>query len=105
MDRSLMSRATSSDDAPTPAYLYNEIAKATTQSYDVSQKIQEFLMTRLKKKNANVKYKCLVIIKNCCRMGRADFKRDMQRNTDAIKECLRECTSPTFAATTHHRCL
>jgi hypothetical protein len=63
MDRSLMQRATSSDDAPTPGYLYGEIAKATQQSYDVSQKIQEFLMTRLKKKNHNVKFKCLQIIK------------------------------------------
>ena len=58
-----MSRATSSDDTPTPGYLYGEIAKMTTQTYETSQKVQAFLLDRLKKKNHNVKFKCLQILK------------------------------------------
>ena len=88
MDRSILSRATSSDDTPTPGYLYGEIAKMTTQTYETSQKVQTFLLDRLKKKNHNVKFKCLTIIKQVCRQGRPEFKRDLQRNTAPIKECL-----------------
>ena len=88
MDRSMLARATSSDDAPCPGYLYGEISKMTSQSYEVSQKVQAYLLDRLTKKNHNVKFKVLNVIKQVCRAGRPDFKRDMQRNTAPVKECL-----------------
>jgi hypothetical protein len=83
-------------------------------SYQANVQIQEYLVARLAKNNYNVKFKCLVIIKvhifanlseivNClkfknwystiqhiCRIGRPEFKREMGRNVDTIKECLRK---------------
>ncbi|CAM9322855.1 unnamed protein product, partial [Heterosigma akashiwo] len=41
-----------------------------------------------KKKNHNVKFKCLVLIKHICRTGRPEFRRDIQRSTDVIREHL-----------------
>ena len=57
-------------------------------SYTACTQLQEYLVGRLSKKSHNTKFKALLIIKTVCRTGRAEFKRDMARNTDAIKECL-----------------
>ncbi|CAN0328172.1 unnamed protein product, partial [Phaeothamnion confervicola] len=88
MDRSILARATSSDDSPTPGYLYGEIAAMTKASYADCQKVQAFLLERIKKKNHNVKHKCLLIIKHVCQKGRPDFKREMQRGIEDVKECI-----------------
>ena len=88
MDRNLLNNATSSDDSSTPGYMLTDISKASLSSYQACQNLQEYLLNRLKKNNYNVKYKCLVIIKHVCRSGRADFKKDMSRNVEPIKECL-----------------
>ena len=88
MDRNLLNNATSSDDGATPGYMLTDISKATLANYQVCQQLQEYLLSRIKKNNHNVKYKCLVIIKHVCRSGRADFKKEMSRNVEPIKECL-----------------
>lgn len=88
MDRTLLNNATTTDDSPTPGYMLTEIARATVANYTANTQIQEFLVSRLKKDNHNVKYKCLSIIKHVCRTGRPEFKREMARNIDAVKECL-----------------
>jgi hypothetical protein len=82
MDKNLLARATSYDDTPTPGYMYGEISKITITSYEACRQLEEYLISRLRKNNHNVKYKCLVIIKHVCRTGRAEFKRDMQRQTE-----------------------
>ncbi len=91
MDKSLLNRATSNDETPTPGYLYGEIARMTQHSYDTSQKVMDYLISRVKKKQAHVKYKALQVLKHVCRDGRVDFKRDMQKHVPIIKECLRKC--------------
>ena len=63
MDKGLLQRATSSDDSPTPGYMYGEIAKMTLTSVDACRQIEEYLVKRLGNKNANVKLKALLIIK------------------------------------------
>lgn len=63
MDKSLLNRATSTDDAPTPGYLYGEIARMTQHSYETCLKTMEFLMARVKKKHHNTKFKALQVIK------------------------------------------
>mmetsp|Transcript_16816 Transcript_16816/g.25277 ORF Transcript_16816/g.25277 Transcript_16816/m.25277 type:complete len:704 (-) Transcript_16816:165-2276(-) len=88
MDKGLLNEATSTDDSPTPGYMLTEISRATLVSYPGCVQLIEFLNARLKKNNHNVKYKCLIIIKHVCRTGRGDFKKDMARNLDAVKECL-----------------
>lgn len=88
MDKGMLTDATSTDDSPTPGYMLNEIAHATVGSYSACTQLIDFLNVRLKKNNHNVKYKSCLIIKHVCRNGRADFKKDMARNLDSLKECL-----------------
>ena len=88
MDKSLLNEATSSDDSPTPGYMLTDIARTTVANYTACSQLQEFLVQRLTKTNHNIKFKCLVIIKHVCRSGRPEFKREMGRNVEPIKECL-----------------
>mmetsp|Transcript_8469 Transcript_8469/g.14288 ORF Transcript_8469/g.14288 Transcript_8469/m.14288 type:complete len:742 (+) Transcript_8469:122-2347(+) len=88
MDRSLVSKATSADEVPTPGYMYNEIARITHASVKDCQNLEEFLLKRLKKDGVHVKLKVLRVIKHCCQHGHATFRREMQRHTAEIKECL-----------------
>ena len=61
MDRSLVSKATSSDEAATPGYLYREIAKITFASVDASGQLKDFLLKKLKSSNVHVKVKALKV--------------------------------------------
>ena len=88
MDRSLVSKATSADADPTPGYMFNEIAKITHASADACKQLEDLLMKRLKNSSVHVKYKVLRVTKHCCQHGHITFRRDMQRHTAAIKECL-----------------
>lgn len=84
----MLNEATSADDSPTPGYMLSDISKQTLANYTACVQLQEYLASRVKKDNHNVKYKCLIIIKHVCRTGRAEFKKEMGRNIEAIKECL-----------------
>jgi len=89
MDKNLVLQATSKDDTPTSGYQITEIIKLTNANYEACRQIQDLLLDRLQKKNSyNTKYKCLLIIKHICRTGRPEFKRDMQRHTEVIREHL-----------------
>ncbi|CAH0516814.1 unnamed protein product [Peronospora belbahrii] len=88
MDKAVLTRATSKDDTPTPGYLYGEIARMTQHSYETCNKVQDFLISRVKNKHHTVKYKALQVIKHVCREGRVDFKREMQKHIPTVKECL-----------------
>eukprot|EP00428_Durinskia_dybowskii_P062251 CAMPEP_0170368766 /NCGR_PEP_ID=MMETSP0117_2-20130122/7628_1 /TAXON_ID=400756 /ORGANISM="Durinskia baltica, Strain CSIRO CS-38" /LENGTH=966 /DNA_ID=CAMNT_0010623447 /DNA_START=129 /DNA_END=3029 /DNA_ORIENTATION=+ len=83
-----MAEATSTDDSPTSGYQLSEISRATKSSYQANTQIQQYLVDRLSKPNHNTKFKTLMIIKHVCRTGRPEFKREMGRNVDAIRECL-----------------
>lgn len=65
MDRSVVARSTSSDDSPTPGYLYGDIAAMTHANFEGCRQLVTYLLERIKKPNHNIKYKCLVIIKVC----------------------------------------
>jgi hypothetical protein len=88
MDRSLVSKATADSADPTPGYMYNEIARITHASVDACVQLEAFLLKRLKKDSVHVKLKALRVIKHCCQHGHATFRREMQRHTPDIKECL-----------------
>jgi hypothetical protein len=90
MDKNVLARATEDTDVPTPGYLYGEIARMTNHSHETSIKVQEYLVGRLKKKQHNIKYKALQVLKHSCREGRADFRRDMQKHVPLVKEALRK---------------
>lgn len=68
MDRPLVARATSSDDSPTPGYMYGEIAQMTHANFEGCRQLTAYLLERIKKPNHNIKFKCLHIIKVCCRV-------------------------------------
>ena len=106
MDKSLVNKATSADDQPTPGYMYNEIARITHASAEASKQLEEYLIKRLKKDNVHQKLKCLKVISACAKMGHATFRRDMTRQTGEIKLCLgasasRACNQPPPPPTPH----
>lgn len=65
MDRSVVAKATSSDDSPTAGYLYIDIAQMTHANFEGCRQLTGYLLERIKKPNHNVKFKCLQIIKVC----------------------------------------
>ncbi|ELR22553.1 Ehepsin, putative [Acanthamoeba castellanii str. Neff] len=92
--RGLVDKATADDDAPTPGYLYNDLAKATFKSLKDCQVVEDQLLTRLTKSvPPAVKLKCLRVAKHCVLKGEISFKRDLQRRLGPIRACL-ECRGP-----------
>ena len=51
-------------------------------SHEACKELEDYLLARLRKGNASAKHKCLQIMKHVCRAGRADFKRDLQRQAE-----------------------
>lgn len=90
MNRTTLTKATSSEDSPTPGYLYGEVAKMTQEGQDVTQKVVKFLMDRLKRKEPVVKHKVLLMIKHVCRRGDPSFRRTIQSTgaVSEVKSCL-----------------
>ena len=48
VDRNILNKATSSDDAPTPGYMYDEIAKMTLSSYEANGKVRSRMLSLFK---------------------------------------------------------
>ena len=94
MDRTLLSRATENSDAPTPGYMYGDIAKNAASSPATCNEIALYLTQRLaSKNNPNVKFKCLKVITKTATSPylRGQFKRSVAQNPHgvaAIKEAL-----------------
>ena len=92
MDRNALARATEQSSSPTPGYLYNDIAKQAASSPSISAEILSYLVRRLAKNNAQVKYKVLKTISMVCEnaSSRGMFKRTVAQDTQAIKE-IKDC--------------
>lgn len=94
MDRQLLSRATENSDAPTPGYMYLDIAKNAASNPATCSEIAKYLTNRLAtKNNHNVKFKCLKVISKTCTSPylRGQFKRCLAQDPSAmsaIKEAL-----------------
>ena len=86
MDRQLLNRATDGTDAPTPGYLYIDIAKNASSSPVACQEIATFLSRKLaNKQNSNIKWKCLkVITKTAEEVPRGQFKRIVAQDQSAV---------------------
>lgn len=85
MDRSALSRATDSTSAPTPGYLYNDIAKTLT-SPQVCTDTLSYLLTRLSKNNPHIKKKVLKVLSKIVihPTSRGMMKRTVVHNPAAI---------------------
>lgn len=94
MDRSLLSRATENSDAPTPGYMYLDIAKNAASNPSTCADIAKYLTGRLaSKNNHNIKFKCLKVISKTCTSPylRGQFKRCLSQDPNAmtaIKDAL-----------------
>lgn len=91
--RQLLARATEGTAAPTPGYLYKDLAQAATSNPTACQEMATYLTNRLhSKKNPNIKFKCLkVIAKLCDQVPRNQFRRCISQHPHAvgsIKESL-----------------
>lgn len=91
--RALLARATESTDAPTPGYLYVDLAKSATGNPNACQDMASYLTNRLgSKNNPNVKFKCCkVIAKLCDQVPRNYFRRCIAQDPNgitAIKEAM-----------------
>jgi hypothetical protein len=84
--RSLLARATEGTDAPTPGYLYIDLAKAATGNPTTCQEMAKYLATRLQSRNnPNIKFKCCkVIAKLCDQVPRNGFRRCIAQDHDAV---------------------
>eukprot|EP00581_Thalassiosira_minuscula_P002791 CAMPEP_0183737362 /NCGR_PEP_ID=MMETSP0737-20130205/51702_1 /TAXON_ID=385413 /ORGANISM="Thalassiosira miniscula, Strain CCMP1093" /LENGTH=158 /DNA_ID=CAMNT_0025971607 /DNA_START=208 /DNA_END=681 /DNA_ORIENTATION=- len=85
MDKSALTRATDSTAAPTPGYLYNDIAKSLTSPTACVETLQ-FLITRLSKNNPHIKRKCLKVLAKISAhaASRGMMKRSVVQNPNAI---------------------
>jgi len=94
MDRSVLNKATSADDTPTPGYLYTEIAKSTFTDFNSCQQLADYLLKKLERDNPHVKLKVLRIIRHVCDEGKVEFKRALQKKSDVVKGCLQYRGTP-----------
>jgi len=86
-ERQMVIKATSDDAEPTPGYLFNELSKLTYNP-DSLRNVEDYLDGRLEKKSSNVRLKALKIIKYLCDRGNPNFRRDFQRRTNNLRQCL-----------------
>ena len=91
--RGLLSRATEGTDAPTPGYIYVDLAKAATGNPTACQDMATYLTRRLaSKNNPNIQAKCCkVLAKLCDAVPRNAFRRCVAQDhtgITAIKEAM-----------------
>ena len=88
MDRQLLARATENSDAPTPGYMYLDIAKNAAGNPQTCADIAKYLTGRLaSKNNSNVKFKCLKVIAKTAISPylRGQFKRCLSQDPRAMQ--------------------
>jgi hypothetical protein len=91
--RNLLARATEGTDAPTPGYIYIDLAKAATGNPTACQDMAVYLTRRLASKtNPNIKHKCCKVIARLCDdVPRNGFRRCIAQDhvsVTAIKESM-----------------
>lgn len=69
-------------------YVFTELAKLTHADVVVCDKMADWLADKVKKNEANVKWKALQVVKQVSKGGRGEFRRSMQRHAEHIKACL-----------------
>ncbi|KAJ0612133.1 putative VHS domain, ENTH domain, tepsin, ENTH/VHS domain, AP-4 complex accessory subunit Tepsin [Helianthus annuus] len=81
--------ATSDEDKVTPVYKLDEICELLRSSHvSIVKEVSQFIFKRLQHKSPIVKQKALRVIKYAVGKSGADFKREMQRNSAAIRELI-----------------
>ncbi|XVF24934.1 hypothetical protein REPUB_Repub13aG0170400 [Reevesia pubescens] len=81
--------ATSNEDKVTPVYKLEEICELLRSSHvNIVKEVSEFIFKRLDHKSPIVKQKALRLIKYAVGKSGVEFRREMQRNSVAIRQLL-----------------
>eukprot|EP00920_Eleutheroschizon_duboscqi_P002262 GHVT01005543.1.p1 GENE.GHVT01005543.1~~GHVT01005543.1.p1 ORF type:complete len:832 (+),score=168.91 GHVT01005543.1:2816-5311(+) len=90
MERSFLNQLVCSSSEPPAGFLLAEAARKTLLSPTSCRQLSCFLLRKLERGGDDpyIPFKCLRVIKHCCRTGAADFKRDVQRNAECVRKCL-----------------
>ncbi|KAK8629081.1 hypothetical protein V6N13_077938 [Hibiscus sabdariffa] len=79
--------ATSDEDKVTPVYKLEEICELLRSSHvSIVKELSEFILKRLDHKSPIVKQKALRLIKYAVGKSGAEFRREMQRNSAAVRQ-------------------
>ncbi|XP_057519083.1 protein MODIFIED TRANSPORT TO THE VACUOLE 1-like [Amaranthus tricolor] len=85
----MIDAATSDEDKVTPVYKLEEICELLRSSpAGIVKEVSEFLLKRLDHKSPVVKQKALRVIKYSVGKSGPEFRREMQRNSVAVKQLL-----------------
>ncbi|XP_042024666.1 protein MODIFIED TRANSPORT TO THE VACUOLE 1-like [Salvia splendens] len=81
--------ATSDEDKVTPVYKLEEICDLLRSSHpSIVKEVSQFILKRLDHKSPIVKQKALRIIKYAVGKSGAEFRREMQRNSVAVRQLI-----------------
>ncbi|PIN05094.1 hypothetical protein CDL12_22368 [Handroanthus impetiginosus] len=81
--------ATSDEDKVTPVYKLEEICELLRSSHvSIVKEVSEFILKRLEHKSPIVKQKALRVIKYAVGKSGAEFRREMQRNSVAVRQLI-----------------
>lgn len=81
--------ATSDEDKVTPVYKLEEICDLLRSSHpSIVKEVSEFILKRLDHKSPIVKQKALRVIKYAVGKSGAEFRREMQRNSIAVRQLI-----------------
>ncbi|KAK4354191.1 hypothetical protein RND71_026385 [Anisodus tanguticus] len=81
--------ATSDEEKVTPVYKLEEIFELLRSSHStIVKEISDFILKRLQHKSPIVKQKALRVIKHAVGKSGAEFRREMQRNSVAIRQLI-----------------
>lgn len=99
MDKSLLNKAITPNEDPTPGWMFHTIASTVinlqltpicsiewTRDFSTCQKVEEFLLKKLATDNPHVKRKVLIIIKNVAFQGDNQFALSLARKSEEIKK-------------------
>lgn len=85
---SLLNKATTSDENPTPGYIYADLIKLTHSDVAICEKMADWLAKRLNRNESAVKWKVLLVMRQVARGGRMEFRRYLQKHSELIKANL-----------------
>lgn len=85
---SLVYKATVDDKDPPPGVVLRELAALTESSREEIERIIDALLKRLDKDKPDIKYKTLCTIKHICLYGASEFREELQRYNQLIKDLL-----------------
>lgn len=87
MDKNLLKRALADSEEPTPGYMFRDITQWTFLDHTTQSRLVAALMEKLSPKmSVHVLAKTLRLIKHLCESGHADFQKEIQRNSETLKQ-------------------